>query len=725
MDDMEMGHTHGSMGSTSGDGVPNLFFLQHMYWAVVGSAIGVAALINITNKALYWQRMTDHGKDAPAKPKNLLFRSYATATAIGREISSSSISLPLPQTWQCLSPLLGCFSLVLADAVLVIVLCFYGLNPGDQWQYEDVGYRTGFIAATQLPLVVLLAGKRNIIGFLVGCSYERLNWLHRWVSRILFLTVSIHMGFWFRSWARYDYITIKLETDPIVQRGFAAWCILLWIFLTSFAPIRRWNYEFFIVQHIVTFIGFLAAVFLHLPAEVKGYVWLPIALYACDRVVRTVFILFNNLSIFHPRRSGNSILVHKGRLEPLSNGASKIVIIDPSFRWQPGQHVFLSCHGIAPLQAHPFTIATLMEDKQLEFIIKSKSGATKHFFEAARKHQGLPTSSTDLSSQYLFPIIIDGPYGTIRPLCQFDSVFLIAGANGGSFTVPLMREIVARRKRQLTPPANGPKGSSIPEAVVTRYIRFIWVMKSKGQYQWASEKINRVFDDVQLLRSEGHLIELDMSIYMTCDVNLDIDIISQRKFSGGVMIGPKVAQRKNIEKTFVVEMEKATYSSSTSSDRSEPTTERTRTKKACGPNGTCCCATTIEDEDAIRHAADRQVCCCCTAKQQANISTNQKHDEKLLQESRLSGEETLTVESDSPMTGFHSSVAVLTGRPYPKILVRTMLEKARGESAVVVCGPQGLNDDVRNAVVALSDERAVHKGTGAQGIYFWAEGFQY
>jgi hypothetical protein len=51
------------------------------------------------------------------------------------------------------------------------------------------------------------------------------------------------------------------------------------------------------------------------------------------------------------------------------------------------------------------------------------------------------------------------------------------------------------------------------------------------------------------------------------------------------------------------------------------------------------------------------------------------------------------------------------------------LEQALGESAVVVCGPQGLVADVKHDVVCLSDERAVHKGTGAQGIYLHTESF--
>jgi hypothetical protein len=70
-----------------------------------------------------------------------------------------------------------------------------------------------------------------------------------------------------------------------------------------------------------------------------------------------------------------------------------------------------------------------------------------------------------------------------------------------------------------------------------------------------------------------------------------------------------------------------------------------------------------------------------------------------------------------------SKANFLSGRPYPRTIIRKVLEKAEGESAVVVCGPRGLADDVRRSVVYLSDERAVHKGTGAQGIYLHVENF--
>jgi hypothetical protein len=40
-------------GSMSmGDGVPSLFTLQKMYWAVVGSVVGAATLVNVLDRII-------------------------------------------------------------------------------------------------------------------------------------------------------------------------------------------------------------------------------------------------------------------------------------------------------------------------------------------------------------------------------------------------------------------------------------------------------------------------------------------------------------------------------------------------------------------------------------------------------------------------------------------------------------------------------------------------
>ncbi len=94
------------------------------------------------------------------------------------------------------------------------------------------------------------------------------------------------------------------------------------------------------------------------------------------------------------------------------------------------------------------------------------------------------------------------------------SILLIAGGSGSTFTMPLMREIVARWK--------GEKSGrwDLLGGVATKYIRFIWVIKSREQYHWFADQLDAVAEDVARLRKENHNVTVEMSVYITCDKNL-------------------------------------------------------------------------------------------------------------------------------------------------------------------------------------------------------------
>ena len=70
-----------------------------------------------------------------------------------------------------------------------------------------------------------------------------------------------------------------------------------------------------------------------------------------------------------------------------------------------------------------------------------------------------------------------------------------------------------------------------------------------------------------------------------------------------------------------------------------------------------------------------------------------------------------------------SSLQYTLGRPNLADFVQEPVEASAGETSVVVCGGKSLTSAVRNCVATLSDERAVHKGTGAQGIHLHVEEF--
>jgi predicted ferric reductase len=506
------------MGMGMGMDLPVLADWPKLYWAVVGSAVGVATLVNAYNYALYRQRLSAArgGSPTPAKSRSWFALWNATLYALTREASNFSIRIPLKDRILRL-PTVGRASLVLANVVVLVVLCLYGLDLTNQFNLENVGFRCGVVTIGQIPLIVLLSGKNNIIGFLSGVSYERLNWLHRWCARCMLLTATMHMGYFLSSWAPYDYIGYQLKNNNIVWRGLAAWCTLVWIVFSSMTPIRGWSYEVFVIQHIVSFAVFIAFVYIHTPVEFNAYVWIPLALFFADRLIRALRTLYINTSIFHPaqKKQGemNGLWACKAEFTPLPHNTTRIVVRNPPMSWTPGQHVFLSCHSIVPLQSHPFTVASIPEDGRMEFYVKAENGGTKRFFRHAEKSTSLTETPTKTRT-----VAIEGPYGCLRPLRQFDSVILLAGSTGGTFTIPLLRNLLQGWKENAGTSAS--ESSSLfkaPSGSATRHIRFVWIVKSRGQLSWFASQLSSVYSEFQSLQELLRDIKLEMSIYITCD----------------------------------------------------------------------------------------------------------------------------------------------------------------------------------------------------------------
>ncbi|KAI3117965.1 hypothetical protein CBS147330_9134 [Penicillium roqueforti] len=657
-------------GSMSmGDGIPSLFTLQKMYWAVVGSAIGAATLVNVLDRVIASHRLRDSSL-TPAKPKSLFFNLYATVTATVREVSYAT---PRPFRLGGLTlhfPPLGPVLIMLANLVVVMVLCFYKLDTTDVWKWEDVGYRTGFIAICQLPLIFLLAGRQNIIGFLAGMSYVSLNWYHRWVARTLWLTTTIHMGFWFRDWGRWNYITYQLYNDPLTKRGFAAWVILTFIVITSFAPIRRLSYEFFVIQHLITFVGFIVAVWMHAPNEVKVWVWIPIGLLVFDRLARYTWGAYANLAIFHRKNKANALWEHSATFTPLPGNVTCVTIENPGIGWQPGQHVFLTCHSVAPLQCHPFTIASIPEDNRMKFFIRAENGGTRRFFRYASKSDSL-LGNRQVAGMSSSTVFIEGPYGSIRPLRQFDSVVLLAGGMGATFTVPLLRDIVSAWKLE----SNGSKEqmpARIARSTATKRLRFVWVIKSRSQLTYFDSELQSLLADVSECRRtrSNFQMEIEISIYITCDEKLDPPIsvsLPSQTVSPPTLETFAQDEGKNIS-------EKDNVSINSLSAESTSTSAPVATGSGCLPGGGCCCTAQIEDEDI-------NTACACTCSGPAPVQSEKAAlDVKSLRPEEVTSKEII-----------YSNI--ISGRPMPRIIIRKVLEKAEGESAVVVCGPRGLADD--------------------------------
>ncbi|KAF8813104.1 hypothetical protein BYT27DRAFT_7043412, partial [Phlegmacium glaucopus] len=54
--------------------------------------------------------------------------------------------------------------------------------------------RAGDIAASQLPIMLALGMRNNIISWLTGVSFTKLNYFHRMAARVLCILIWIHAG---------------------------------------------------------------------------------------------------------------------------------------------------------------------------------------------------------------------------------------------------------------------------------------------------------------------------------------------------------------------------------------------------------------------------------------------------------------------------------------------------------------------------------------------------
>lgn len=63
--------------------------------------------------------------------------------------------------------------------------------------------RAGWIAMSQIPVSVALAGKNSLIGLLVGKGYEKLNYLHRWIGQLMFIGILFHVVSFRKCFGRY------------------------------------------------------------------------------------------------------------------------------------------------------------------------------------------------------------------------------------------------------------------------------------------------------------------------------------------------------------------------------------------------------------------------------------------------------------------------------------------------------------------------------------------
>lgn len=384
--------------------------------------------------------------------------------------------------------------------------------------------RAGRIAVAQIPIVFLFATKNSVLSLLLGPGngYEKLNFVHKWGGRGIFLGSLIHGSLWIKN--HLDTFTPILGEEK-EERGISAFALLCLIVLTSLRPVRRWIYEVFYGLHIVLYIAFFITMCYHTP-EAIPWIFPALAFYGLDMLLR-LFRL----------RIKDAILV------PADKHMTLVHVPDCTDGWSAGQHIRLRVFSSGRvLESHPFTILTAppatscitafpkgvnlgvrvmgdwtraLNDYATQTVDVLKKQEEECLDEKADLKSAAVSSvqPTTAAKRVVFnspppevpvQVMLDGPYGGCSvDLGRYETVLLFSGGAGATFTLGLLDDIVGRCVKL------GRRGGE-----VTKRIEFAWCIRSFGAIDWFAPALM----DIATVAAKSDL-SVHISVYVTCLCN--------------------------------------------------------------------------------------------------------------------------------------------------------------------------------------------------------------
>ncbi|KAI8992723.1 iron reductase [Trametes punicea] len=384
--------------------------------------------------------------------------------------------------------------IVIGAYLALVVICITMHAP-----LIDNPNRAGFMALAQLPVVFLFGTKNSVLSLLLGPGhgYEKLNYIHRWAGRGLFLGAAVHGSLWINNHLVFGLPIIGQQKET---SGVAAFGVLCGLVLTSFRPVRRFFYQSFFIVHVLGYVAFFITICYHTIYAVP-WIFPPLAFYGFDMLLR----------MFRYR-------IKDATLVPVDNNMTLIHVHDCDAGWVAGQHVRLRVFFSGRVfESHPLTIlnappsTSCVPGSALTLAARVCGDWTRAINKYASEEQerlALSRNKQDEKGEHSpgapVQVMIDGPYGGCSvDLGEYESVLLVAGGSGATFTLGLLDDIVARCVKLSR--RNGEK---------TRRIEFAWCIRSYGCIRWFAPMLMDIANT-----AAGTSLDVHVSIFVTCLCN--------------------------------------------------------------------------------------------------------------------------------------------------------------------------------------------------------------
>ncbi|EIW56151.1 iron reductase [Trametes versicolor FP-101664 SS1] len=362
------------------------------------------------------------------------------STATGRERRRQNVPTHMPG-WSTMLPTIAAFLRTtirpgltigkgLVELTYFSVMLYAGLYKSNPF---TTPIRAGFVAVSQIPMVVALGTKNNVVGMLIGFGYERLNYLHRFAGRMLVLAANVHAIGYFYSWTAAGNFD-KYIKQPDMQCALVALIATDLLLLLSTNMFREKFYNsIFIPSHVISVITFLVAVCYHVPFAVP-YVLFAVGFYGLDRLMRLV-----------------KSRVATARLRPLPDlGMTRVEIPAINAGWRAGQHVRIRVLSLGMgyrrwAEAHPFTIASVSRSASgegLVLMVKKAGDWTNKLFDLAQRADYGEANRIGSNVR----VIIEGPYGGPGHAIfgSFSGAMFVAGGSGVTFALAAVQDLMKK-----------------------------------------------------------------------------------------------------------------------------------------------------------------------------------------------------------------------------------------------------------------------------------------
>ncbi|KAL4080085.1 ferric reductase like transmembrane component-domain-containing protein [Scleroderma yunnanense] len=313
--------------------------------------------------------------------------------------------------------------LIVGYMAIVAYSGFYKSNP-----FSDP-MRAGWVATSQIPFVYIFATKNNVIGMLLGVGYEKLNYFHRHIGRLILTAANVHALGYIYKWSLAGTMSTELAR-PFVRWGFVALVCVDLLGICSIRFIRAKSYNLFVMTHALGLFIFLFAACYHRPGCVP-YVITACVFYGLDHLIRII-----------------KSRVTTATLRPIPElGLTRVEIPTINAGWHSGQHVRLrvlsSSMGFWGLtEVHPFTVANATNTEEGLVLLCQKSGKwTKKMYELSSTakfgEKGQETGK-------LVRVMIEGPYGGIgnTVISNYSGALFVVGGSGITFALSAVQDLV-------------------------------------------------------------------------------------------------------------------------------------------------------------------------------------------------------------------------------------------------------------------------------------------